>query len=131
MNAENITPKQAKFVELLEENIKKEGKRDTLGQIALKAGYSQEKSEKPITIIRTKAVQNRLKSLLSTIESKRNESLSYLTKDKLQDSSARDLVGIFDILTKNHQLLGGNATERIELAPAQKQEIDDIFDNNE
>jgi hypothetical protein len=46
------------------------------------------------------------------LDDKRKLALSHLTKTKIAKSSGRDLAYITDTLTKNHQLLSGEATER-------------------
>ena len=50
-------------------------------------------------------------------------------EDKLLKSPARDLAYITDILTKNHQLLGGSPTHRIEISPEEQAEVDRVFNN--
>ena len=39
-------------------------------------------------------------------------------------------MGVTDLLIKNTQLLGGGATERIEISPAERQAVDEAFSDN-
>ena len=48
------------------------------------------------------------------LDDKRRLSLTHIDNTKLKRSSARDLAYITDVLTKNHQLLSGGETEKVE-----------------
>jgi len=126
----NPTPKQQKLIELLTENLAKTGKRKTLQQMMREAGYSEYTSRIPSMTINNEAVQTGLKSFVESLDKKRRLALKHLTEDKLEKSQGRDLAYITDILTKNHQLLGGHPTERITISEEDKKMIDDTFKCN-
>lgn len=122
-----LTPKQRKFVNGVVENSSKIGKTKTLGDITREAGYSEATAIKPIQIMESPAVKAELENYLLELDKKRKMALDYLNERKMEKSAGRDLVYINDILTKNHQLLGGGATERIQISDEDKKAVDDAF----
>lgn len=124
------TQKQLKLLELLKINIAKTGKRKTLGALVLEAGYSETMSKQPSNIMKSETIKQGMKDYLNSLDDKRKQSLYHITDKKLKQSKARDLAYINDVLTKNHQLLGGGATERVEISDKEKQAVDDAFNLN-
>jgi hypothetical protein len=106
------TPKQEKLIQLLLENLGKEGSRKSLGEMMRESGYSEAQSKNPYQIMESNGVQEGIAEFVSELKAKRDKALKSITEDKLADASARDNAHIVDILTKNIQLLSGQDTER-------------------
>lgn len=106
------TPKQQKLIKILSENIGKKDSSKTLGQMLREAGYSDIQSLNPKKILETKAVKEGVSDFVKMLDDKRRMAVTHITEDKLEKASARDNAYITDILTKNHQLLTGEETER-------------------
>ena len=128
MNIEQTT-KQAKFIQLLLENLGVKGSSKSLGDIILEAGYSETMAKNPYQILESKTIQEGLQPFIDKLDDRRKAALKHLTDKKLEKSAGRDLAYITDILTKNHQLLGGQPTERLTISPEDRKQIDDAFDN--
>lgn len=124
------TQKQLKLLELLKINIAKTGQRKTLGELLLEAGFSESTSKQPSNIMKSETIKQGMADYLNTLDDKRKQSLYHITDKKLKQSKARDLAYINDLLTKNHQLLGGGATERVEISEKEKEEVDKAFRDN-
>lgn len=108
------TLKQRRVIDLTKQELSKPtGTKKSKAQIIREAGYSREVSEKPELVYESKAVKDQLSTFISTLEKKRQKSLNAITDEKLKRANARDNAYITDILTKNHQLLTGGATENI------------------
>lgn len=105
------TPKQEKLIRLLIENHGKLGERKTLGEIMIEAGYSPESAKNPNDFINVPTVQEGLAEFIKALDDKRKLAITKLTEKKLEDANADALVRIMNGLTKDHQLLSGNATE--------------------
>jgi len=123
------TPKQTILIQKLIDNLGKEGERKTLGRILLDSGYSPNSADNPALITDSPTIQNGLKAFTDKLKLKREKALDYLDDNKLKKSNGRDLAGIVDILTKNHQLLGGEPTERIKISDEDRKLIDEAFEN--
>ena len=80
--------------------------------------------------MKSETIKQGLADYLNQLDDKRRQALTHITKKKLKQSKARDLAYINDLLTKNHQLLGGGATERIEITPEEQAEVDKAFSDN-
>lgn len=78
----------------------------------LEAGYSEAMAKNPYQALGGKAVKEGLSDFVKMLDDKRRMAVTQITDTKLADASARDAAYIADILTKNHQLLSGEDTER-------------------
>ena len=85
------------------------------GKIVEESGYSKSSIINPQRVYNTKYVKKELNSFIKQLEEKRQMAVDAITKGKLTSSKAKDLAGIIDTLTKNIQLLSGEATEKTEL----------------
>jgi len=124
------TPKQMKLIKLLLENLGTPNNTKSLNKLLLEAGYSQNQADNPYQILESETIKEGLKGFLDQLDDKRRLAITSITKKKLEKSPARDDAYILDILTKNHQLLGGGATERIQITEDEKKAVDDAFNNN-
>ena len=93
---------------------KKGEEKKTLGDLLLEAGYAESVAKRPWSIYRSEPVAEGLGHILDRIENKRDSALGHLTDKKLKESSGRDTAYIFDVLSKNHQLLSGKPTENVQ-----------------
>jgi hypothetical protein len=107
------TPKQTKLIELIVKNLGDVKQRKTLGELMLEAGYSKSQSESPSHILDSEVVQEGISDFISSLNDKRKQALTHLTEAKLKKAPAREVAYVIDILTKNHNLLNGNETERV------------------
>jgi len=125
-----LTPRQAKYVKLIKENLTAKGLTKSEGEIMLEAGYSEEKSKQPSRVRNSQNVKPALQSFIDQLDDKRRLAITYITPKKLAKAPARDNAYIVDILTKNHQLLGGQPTELLKISPEEKAEVDRVFSQN-
>ena len=109
-----LNPRQRAFVTLLKRELSRKGVRKTLGQIAREVGYSPSRANQPGAILKSKEVKKEIDDFVRMLDDKRRLSLTHIDNTKLKRSSARDLAYITDVLTKNHQLLSGGETEKVE-----------------
>lgn len=108
------TPKQQKLVDIASENVLKRGGTKTKEKMLKEAGYSDYIAKtKAKRTFEAKAVKEPLESVIAIMEKKRLAALNHITEKKLEISSARDLTGISESLTKQSQLLSGGPTERV------------------
>lgn len=122
-------PKSEKLVQLLIENYGKRGKRRSLGSLLLEAGYSPASAHNPKIILETKTIKEALTPFLETLVNRRNKALEALTDDKIEKESAQKIAYIFDVLSKNTELLSGRPTERVDtLSDEEKQKLDELLD---
>ena len=82
----------------------------------LEAGYTKATAKNPYIIYESESIQEGISDFISQLDDKRRMAITYITKKKLTKASPRDLSYIADVLTKNHQLLSGGATERNEVS---------------
>jgi len=125
---EGNTIRQTKFIKLLLESLGSKDNKKTLGDIILEAGYSATMAKNPYQILESKTIKEGLKPFIDKLDERRKSALNHITDKKLKASAGRDLAYITDVLTKNHQLIGGNATERVAISPEDKKQIDDAFE---
>lgn len=125
--AKRLTPKKQKLVRGLVENITRQGKALPLGKVMLNAGYSKASSTNPSQFI-TPDIMAKVNPIIAKMESIRNRALDNITDEKLRYSTARDNTYVADILTKNSQLLQGNATEIVHTTSLTKEEQDKLLD---
>jgi len=92
----------------------------------LKAGFTFKNCPTPKQFFRDKEVRSFAKPFIERLNEKRNVALSFMTEEKMFESSARELAYIVDVFTKNVELLNGRATERVTLAPASKLKDDEL-----
>lgn len=107
------TPKQEKLISLLLENLGTGGNTKTLGQMLLEAGYSENQAKNPYQILETKGVQEGLSDVVNDLDILRKNALNDLKARNLEKEPYRDVIKAVDTLTKNHQLLTGGETERV------------------
>jgi len=107
-----MTPKQQKLINIITENYRDKKTTKTLKKMLLEAGYTTETSEQAIRILESKTIQDKLSPIVDKLNKKRDKALKFISDEKLKKSSARDLSGIVDVLTKNSQLLSGKETEK-------------------
>ena len=124
------TLRQDKLVSLLLENVSGGNTIKSKRDILIKAGYSKTMATQPNRIIESPTVQKGLANFVDQLEKKRNSALKHLTEKKLERASARDTASVVDVLTKNHQLLSGNATNRIEITDEERLAVDLAFSDN-
>lgn len=108
-----LTERQKKFIQLLSVNLGNK-KPKSIYDMLLEAGYSNTVAKQQSTILNTEGVKRELKPIVNQLEAKRQVAIDALTDEKINNSLARDITAIIDILTKNTQLLGGGATDRVE-----------------
>jgi len=108
------TNRQVKVVKKTIENLSSK-KPINKQKILESVGYSENTAKTPEIVYGTKYVKKELNSFIKQLEEKRQMAIDAITKGKLTSSKAKDLAGIIDTLTKNIQLLSGEATEKTAL----------------
>jgi len=123
-----LLPKQQKLIEIIIDNYGQKGKKKTLGEMIIEAGYSENTAINPKLII-TEEMQEKLNPIVSKMEEVRLRALNKITDDKLEKSTAKDNASIVDIMTKNSQLLSGGSTDKItiNLSDEQKEKLKSLF----
>lgn len=106
------TPKQEKLITLLLENLGREGKTKSLGEMILEAGYSETMAKNPYQILESETIKEGLSDVVADLELLRKNALNELKARNLENEPMRDVVKAIDTYTKNHQLLTGGATDR-------------------
>jgi hypothetical protein len=107
------TPKQQKLVRVIRENAGR-SKPQPMGKLLLEAGYSRGSAKNPQDILKAAPVQLALQKELDTLEMVSRAHLSQLmSKKKLSGASARTNAYVYDVMTKNRQLLSGKATSNV------------------
>lgn len=106
------TIKQLNLIKIVQEQLGTKGDK-TLAQMMIEAGYSKAISKNPYLIFDSDVIQEGLKDFLSQLDDKRRRAITHLTDTKLKAAPARELAYVIDTLTKNHQLLTGNATQNV------------------
>ena len=101
---------------VIKKTIESLGKSKSLnkGKIVEDSGYSKSSVINPQRVYNTKYVKTELNSFIKQLEEKRQMVIDSLTKGKINKERAKDLTSMMDVLTKNIQLLSGEATERKE-----------------
>lgn len=107
------TPKQQKLIKLILDNLGNPNNTKTMGEMILEAGYSKNMADNPYQILESETIQDGISDFMKMLDDKRRMALTKITEDKLEKSSARDNAYITDLLTKQHQLLGGGTTENV------------------
>ena len=95
------------------ENYVAENVGKSLGELMIEAGYSVASSKNPQLIMNSETIKEGLADYLSTVDDKRRMAIRHITDNKLQKAPARECAYVTDVLTKQHQLLSGGATENI------------------
>lgn len=122
------TPKQQKLIKLLIENYGNKKATKTLGELILEAGYSESSSKNPQLVI-TEEMREELNPIIDKMQKIRTKALDSITDSALGTSSPRDNVYVADTLTKNIQLLSGNATERTTVIVEEADKISNAIRN--
>lgn len=106
------TQKQIKLINLIVANLGKQGSGKSMKELMKAAGYSDAQSKNPHQILSSEVIQDGIADFVKMLDDKRRMAITQITESKLEQASARDNAYIADILTKNHQLLTGEETER-------------------
>jgi len=122
------TPKQQKLIKLLIENYGNKKATKTLGELIIEAGYSESSSKNPQLVI-TEEMREELNPIIDKMQKIRTKALDSITDSALGTSSPRDNVYVADTLTKNIQLLSGNATERTTVIVEEADKISNAIRN--
>jgi phage terminase small subunit len=77
-----------------------------------KAGYSEKTARTPAKLLKSSTMRPEIDKVLLAIAQERKAVIERL-KDMRAKANYRDLIYSLDVLTKNHQLLSGEDTERI------------------
>ena len=107
------TPKQAKLIKLLKENIGSMDSTLTMGDLLLKAGYTPATAKNAYLIFDSKAIKEATGDIAKMLDDKRKMAITQITEQKLKDAPARELAYVVDVLTKNMQLLTGKSTNNV------------------
>lgn len=127
------TQKQQALIRLLKENCGRTGKaKKTMEQILLEAGYTQNTAlHNGKVIIQSATVVEAIDPYIQMLDDKRKLALTYITEKKMKKTSPYLLALTNDVLTKNHQLLTGKATGRVDiLDDEERKRIDGLFKRN-
>lgn len=92
-----------------------QGLNKSLSEMMLEAGYQASELEQYNPILKQVNENIYFQEFISDLDKKKRLALSFLTAEKLQVTSSRDLSQIVDTLNKNEQLLRGNATYRVDV----------------
>lgn len=109
------TEKQKKLLKIIFANIGAKGTTRTMKEMIREAGYKESMASNPQQVLQSEFLRTKVDSFVKQLDDKRRMAITYLTEKKLDESKGRDVAQIIDILTKNHQLLSGGATERVNL----------------
>ncbi len=86
------------------------GQKPNLQEIQLRHGYTKA-SAVTMAATKTQTYKRTMKPFLEQLKEKQSEVLNYLTPEKLNKATARDVVYCADLMTKNTQLLENKPTE--------------------
>lgn len=107
------TLRQKRVIELTkQELLRTNGIQTSKAKIIRKAGYKESLALAPQRVYDRPPVKKALSDFISSLEEKRQMAVDAITNAKLQKGNARDAAYVADVMTKNHQLLTGGATER-------------------
>jgi hypothetical protein len=107
------TLKQTKLIELLKENMSDTDSTLTLGELLLKAGYTEATAKNAYLIFESKAIKQATGDISNMLDNKRKMAITQITEKKLKDAPARELAYVVDTFTKNIQLLNGKSTDNV------------------
>lgn len=108
------TPKQEKLIRLILENIGQTGLTKTMGELLAEAGYSEAIQKNPYLILQSETIQEGIAQVAEDMDKIRRKALNELMARDIEKEPYRDVVKAVDVLTKNHQLLTGGETERVD-----------------
>ena len=91
-------------------NIGRGNKAKSLTEIMLMAGYSESTARQQSSVLA--GVQTKLDPIVTRATELRDKTMAYMTDGKFKKTGLSTLVYMFDIFTKNIELLSGRATER-------------------
>jgi len=106
------TERQKRVAKAITENIRNK-KYNNKGKLLEDSGYSKQTTLKPKVVIDSKGVQEELSPLIKRLIIERDRAVKHM-KLKIKDAKYRDCTDATDKLTKNIELLQGNATERVQ-----------------
>ncbi len=108
------TPKQEKLIRLILDNIGARGLTKTMGELLAEAGYSESIQKNPYLILNSETIQEGLVDVANDMDKIRRKALNELMARDIEKEPYRDVVKAVDVMTKNHQLLTGGDTERVD-----------------
>ena len=129
----SILPKEIQEILRKDTNLRRkmtiekilENKGKSVSRALKESGYAVNYAKNPKFFLNAK----KTKALLGWIDYELQQIA--LRMDKTRNKAKyKELSDTFVNMKKLSQLIGGNPTERIELAPAQKEEIDNLFEEN-
>lgn len=126
-----LTPRQEKVKNLSLENLGKKGDTKTKGQILKEAGFAPAMQKNPKIVFDSPSLKAHLDPFIAEIDRKRRMALKGVTPKKISKQSAYTNALTVDVLTKNHQLLTGGATENVKNPELDKfrNEMKDLIQN--
>lgn len=107
------TQKQTKLITLLRENMANINSTLTMGELLIKAGYTEATAKNAYLIFESKAIRRVTEDIANILDDKRKMAIRQITEKKLKDAPARELAYVVDTFTKNIQLLNGKATDNV------------------
>lgn len=108
------TPKQEKLIRLILDNIGTNGLTKTMGEMLAEAGYSEAIQKNPYLILQSETIKEGIAEVAEDMDKIRRKALNELMARDIEKEPYRDVVKAVDTLTKNHQLLTGGETERVD-----------------
>lgn len=90
----------------------RQGKLVKVGEIMKEQGYSDSYSEQPHRIMKQPEFQEVAQPLITGLAGEIARIKAAMARKNLDNEEYKVLVASLDVLTKNHQLLSGGATER-------------------
>jgi len=106
------TERQKRVAKAITENYRNK-KVKNKGEILKDCDYTEQTTKQPSRIIDSKGVQEELSPLIKRLIIERDRAVKHM-KLKIKDAKYRDCTDATDKLTKNIELLQGNATERVQ-----------------
>ena len=107
------TEKQNRVISKTLENMRNK-KPKSKGKILDESGYSKNVSKAPSIVYDSKAVKDGVKGIIKQLEQERQRAIDNL-KGKINKAGYNHIITGIDVLTKNIQLLSGEATEKKEI----------------
>lgn len=104
------THRQVKVVEKTIETLNN-NKPLNKAKILENVGYSKNITKTPSQVYNTQYVKNELSKVINKLKENRDEAIGMLSK-KIKKAQYNHIITGVDVLTKNIELLSGNATER-------------------
>lgn len=120
-----IGPHQKRAIELLKKQLLSGGTK-TIEEILLDAGYAPESARQQMNVMI--GIRPHLQPFIKKMEAHRERVLERM-ENKVDIANYGELVRSLDVLTKNIQLLGGKATQKIEVDDERRAALDALIDD--